>query len=66
MAINFQERDKYESKHTGSWTNIPAQIGQTYDLSITGGQTDRKYIRKYMFKWWNPWCHITSVINDMH
>ena len=57
MVFNFLELDKYSSKHTGSQTNIQANIGGTYKQIITDGVyiregTVRVYIRKgkYMRK----------------
>ena len=46
MAVNLRGLDKYGSKHTGSQTNIQANIGGTYDLI----RTDTVYIREGTFR----------------
>ena len=37
MVINLRGLYKYEVKHTGSRTNKQANIGNTYDQTITDG-----------------------------
>ena len=37
MVVNFRGLDKYCSKHTGSQTNIQANIGGTYEQTRTDG-----------------------------
>ena len=42
MVFNLSGLDKYDSKHTGSQTNIQANIGGTYERI----RTDGVYIRE--------------------
>ena len=41
MVINLWGLDKYESKHTGSQTNVQANIRQMYEIKIMDRQTGK-------------------------